>query len=101
MSIDELREMAKSLPHGNSETIKQVVAVMMTLRTMDVDSIDRMLDMHRLALPYMPEELKPAFVGMISDMTLIKVFVEQAKTYDRVEEGEKAFEAVFGELKTD
>jgi hypothetical protein len=99
ISIDELREMSEFLPRENKELIKKIVAVMMTLRQMNIEDVDRMLEIHQSAIAVMPEALKPAFNGMITDFLLIKAFIEQAKAYDKTEEGEKAFESVFGEIK--
>ncbi len=96
--IDALREMAKSMPSEHRGTIEKVVMVMMTLRSLDVEVIDHMLNLHNLTLEHMPDQLKPAFVGMITDLTMVKVFIEQAKTYDKTVEGEKAFESVFGKI---
>lgn len=102
MTPEDLRELEKlgeSFAHSHKGLIKEIVNVMITLRKMNVEAIDQMLEMHRRALAFMPDQLKPAFEGMIIDFVLIKAFIEQAKAYDKTEEGEKAFEAVFGEIK--
>jgi hypothetical protein len=102
MTPEDLRtiaEMGEGFAHPHKGLIKEIVHVMMTLRKINVEAIDQMLDMHRRALAFMPDQLKPAFEVMITDFVLIKAFIEQAKAYDKTEEGEKAFEAVFGEIK--
>jgi hypothetical protein len=93
------KEIEAMLPSGHKATIRQVVDVMMKLRSMNVDVIDHMLETHRVTLGFMPDEIKPAFEGMITDLVLIKAFIEQAKAYNKTEEGEKAFERVFGKIE--
>jgi hypothetical protein len=97
----ELQEMAESMvssEHG--EVIHKVIDVIFTLRGMNTEVIDRMLAIHDVALQHMPDEMKPAFIGMITDLKLVKFFIEQAKAYDKTAEGEKAFESIFGNIKT-
>jgi len=76
--------------------VRDVVDVLDKLKEMDVDMIDFILAQIGLAKPFFPGDVLKAVQSLETDLTLVRIFSEQARKYDQGSAVFGAFKALFG-----
>lgn len=82
----------------HKKLLQKIVDVLDTLRTeIDINMLDMLLMMANVSIPILPKEMVPGAEAMKMDLTLVRIFVEQARKYDASDKALKAAMFMLGE----